>query len=285
MKYPIQKLKKFRFSRRSERLRKRRPIPRIVVPSFFTLMNLFCGFLSIILVADGNLVLGAWLIALAGLFDVLDGIMARLANAMTEFGLELDSICDVVSFGVAPGFLIYKYGLFELGIPGIILSALPPICGAIRLARFNVDAKSAELEDFRGLPIPSQAIIFAAFVVTFIDVPELFEVFEHGVAGVLIPIVIIISFLTVSTIPFDKLPGFDRKSFKTKKAKFLQFIIYLLIIIIFQEYGLMFVLTVYIMKGILRGVWLFWNDKFENGNLIVDDNVTIRQTEDDHLEN
>lgn len=283
MKYPIQKLKKFRFRRRRERQRKRQPIPRIVVPSFFTLMNLFCGFLSIILVADGNLVLGAWLIALAGLFDVLDGIMARLANAMTEFGLELDSICDVVSFGVAPGFLIYKYGLFELGIPGIILSALPLICGAIRLARFNVDAKSAELEDFRGLPIPSQAIIFAAFVVTFIDAPELFEVFEHGVAGVLIPIVIIISLLTVSTIPFDKLPRFDKKSLKTKKAKFLQFIIYLLIIIIFQEYGLMLVLTVYIMKGILRGVWLFWNDKFENGNLIVDDNVTIRRTEDDHL--
>lgn len=283
MKYPIQKLKKLRFRRRRERLRKRRPIPRIVVPSFFTLMNLFCGFLSIILVADGNLVLGAWLIALAGLFDVLDGVMARLANAMTEFGLELDSICDVVSFGVAPGFLIYKYGLFELGIPGIILSSLPPICGAIRLARFNVDAKSAELEDFRGLPIPSQAIIFAAFVLTFIDVPELFEVFEHGVAGVLIPIVIVISFLTVSTIPFDKLPRFDKKSLKTKKAKFLQFIIYLVIIIIFQEYGLMFVLTVYIMKGILKGLWLFWNDKFENGNLIVDDNITIRHTEDDHM--
>lgn len=280
MKYPIQKLKKFRFRRRKERLRKRRPIPRIVVPSFFTLMNLFCGFLSIILVADGNLVLGAWLIALAGLFDALDGVMARLANATSEFGLELDSICDVVSFGVAPGFLIYSYGLNILGIPGIILSALPPICGAIRLARFNVDAKSAEIEDFRGLPIPAQAFMLAAFVLTFVNVPELFEGFEHGVAGILIPIVVIISFLMVSTIPFDKVPRFDKQSFRTKKAKFLQFLVYLLIIIIFQEYGLMLVFSIYILKGLFKGLWLFWNDKFENGNFVVGDDISIEKSED-----
>jgi len=267
MKYPIQKLKKLRF-RRQRSQRKRKPIPRIVVPSFFTLMNLFCGFLSVILVADGNFVLGSWLIVLSGLFDSLDGVMARLANAQSEFGVELDSISDVVSFGVAPGFLIYHYGLNEFGIPGIILSSLPPVCAAIRLARFNVDAKSAELEDFRGLPVPAQAIIFAAFVLTFVNRPEVFEVFEHGVSGVLIPIVVIISFLMVSTIPFDKVPKFDKHSFQTKKAKFLQFLIYLIIIIIFQEYGLMFVLTVYILKGLLRGAWMFWNDELGgNGTL------------------
>jgi CDP-diacylglycerol---serine O-phosphatidyltransferase len=281
MKYPIQKLKKFRFRRRRRR-RKRRPIPRIVVPSFFTLMNLFCGFLSIILIAEGDLVLGAWLIVLAGLFDSLDGVMARLANATSQFGTELDSICDVVSFGAAPGFLIYTYGLHELGIPGILLSALPPICGAIRLARFNVDAKFAELEDFRGLPIPSQAIILAAFVLTFIGRPELFEVFEHGVVGVLIPIVVIISFLTVSTIPFDKVPKFDRQSFRTKKGKFIQFILFLLIIILFKEYGLMFVLTAYILKGLIRGAWIFWNDQMvDNGVILEEEELPVQETGDE----
>lgn len=277
MKYPIQKLKNLRL-RRQRLHRKRRPIPRIVVPSFFTLMNLFCGFLSVILVAEGNFVLGAWLIVLSGLFDSLDGVMARLANAQSEFGMELDSISDVVSFGVAPGFLIYHYGLSEFGIPGIILSSLPPICAAIRLARFNVDVKLAEIEDFRGLPVPAQAIILAAFVLTFVNRPEIFEVFEHGVSGVLIPIVVIISFLMVSTIPFDKVPRFDKHSFKTKKAKFLQFLIYLIIIILFQEYGLMFVLTIYILKGLLMGAWMFWNDELGG-------NGDIRQTSESMTNN
>lgn len=274
MKYPIQKLKKLKLRRRKLRKRKRKPIPRIVVPSFFTLMNLFCGFLSIVLVAEGNLVLGAWLIALAGLFDALDGVMARLANATSEFGIQLDSICDVVSFGVAPGFLIYNYGLQELGIPGIILSALPPLCGAIRLARYNVTANHVVFEDFRGLPIPVHAIMLSAFILTFVDRPELFGGLEHGVVGVLIPVVILLSFLMLSTIPFDKVPRFDRKSFKTKKGKFIQFMIYLLIIIIFQEYGLMFVFTVYILKGLLIGAWLFWTDQFvDNEEIQADDEI------------
>lgn len=274
MKYPIQKLKKLKLRRRKLRKRKRKPIPRIVVPSFFTLMNLFCGFLSIVLVAEGNLVLGAWLIALAGLFDALDGVMARLANATSEFGIQLDSICDVVSFGVAPGFLIYNYGLQELGIPGIILSALPPLCGAIRLARYNVTANHVVFEDFRGLPIPVHAIMLSAFILTFVDRPELFGGLEHGVVGVLIPVIILLSFLMLSTIPFDKVPRFDRKSFKTKKGKFIQFMIYLLLIIIFQEYGLIFVFTVYILKGLLIGAWLFWTDQFvDNEEIQADDEI------------
>lgn len=281
MKYPIQKLKKLKLRRRKLRKRNRKPIPRIVVPSFFTLMNLFCGFLSIVLVAEGNLVLGAWLIALAGLFDALDGVMARLANATSEFGIQLDSICDVVSFGVAPGFLIYNYGLQELGIPGIILSALPPLCGAIRLARYNVTANHVVFEDFRGLPIPVHAIMLSAFILTFVDRPELFGGLEHGVVGVLIPVVILLSFLMLSTIPFDKVPRFDRKSFKTKKGKFIQFMIYLLIIIIFQEYGLMFVFTVYILKGLLIGAWLFWTDQFvDNEEIQADDEIHANSEND-----
>lgn len=267
MKYPIQKQKRIRFSRHERR--PRRPIPRIVVPSFFTLMNLLCGFISIILVAEGNLILGAWLIALAGLFDALDGVMARLANATSDFGIELDSICDIVSFGVAPGFLIYTYGLNSLGIFGILLSALPPLCGAVRLARFNVDAKIGFFDDFRGLPIPVQAIMLAAFVLTFIRTPDLFEQMQFGVATVLLPVVILLSFLMVSTIPFDKLPRFDRESFRYKKMRFLQFATYLTIIILFQEYGLMFVFIVYILKGLVIGAWNFWkNGDSVDGDLI-----------------
>src|SRR5690554_2718359 len=110
MKYPIQrKYHSFKKLQKRKKRKKQRVNKRIEVRSFFTLMNLFCGFLAIISTSQGHLVRGAWLIALAGLFDVFDGLMARLANATSDFGIELDSISDMVSFGVAPGFLIYSW--------------------------------------------------------------------------------------------------------------------------------------------------------------------------------
>ncbi|MEX1063024.1 MAG: CDP-diacylglycerol--serine O-phosphatidyltransferase [Balneolaceae bacterium] len=280
MKYPIQKLQELKLRRRRrkhKRKRKRKPIPRLVVPSFFTLMNLFCGFLSILTVAEGNLVFGAWLIVFAGLFDSLDGVVARLTNATSPFGSELDSLSDVVSFGVAPGFLIYSFALHELAILGVILSSLPPLCGAVRLARFNIDAKDLSFEDFRGLPIPSQAVMLVAFVLTFLNRGDLFSQLQFGVSTVLVPIIVLLSFLMLSTIPFDKLPRFNKLTFKYKKAKFMQFLVYLSMIIVFQEYGLMIVFSVYIIKGLLIGGWLFWNEQFGDEDVMPPEDLPLRQ--------
>ncbi len=257
MKYPVQK---FRFRRKREKRKKRKPIPRIVIPSFFTLMNLFCGFLSIIMVAEGSLIFGAWLIIIAGLFDALDGFMARLANATSEFGIELDSISDVVSFGVAPGFLIYSFVLHELAIIGIILSALPPVCGAIRLARFNVDSKYGDYNFYKGLPIPVQAAMLAGFFLTFTNRLDWFAGFEHGILSFIIPTIVILSFLMVSTIPFDKIPRFDRESVIRYKNRLLLFAAYILIIAIFQDIGLMIAFSFYIVKGIVLGGYVFWKN-------------------------
>ncbi len=264
LKYPIQQTQKLRLKRfggrkgsessSSESHRSRRGIPRIAVPSFFTLMNLFSGFVSLILASQGNLKLAAFLIVLAAMFDALDGVMARLANATSEFGLELDSISDVVSFGVAPGFLAWQYVFQELQITGVILAALPALCGAVRLARYNVDNKEVALDRFRGLPIPAQAIMICSFVLTFMDQKEIFDVFERGVSTVFIPMIVLLSFLMVSTIPFDKLPKLDRDSIRDHRVKLLLFVGYLLIILFFQEYGLMAIFTFYIGKGLIEGI-------------------------------
>lgn len=258
MKYPIQK-KRFK-----KRLRKRKikPIPRVVVPSFFTLMNLFCGFLSILIASQGNLMAGAWLIVLAGMFDVLDGFMARLTNSTSEFGMELDSISDVVSFGVAPGFLVFSFAFNELGIAGILLSSLAPICGAIRLARFNVESKFGENEYFRGLPTPAFAIMLAAFYLTFMNRMDWFEGLNQGVISVLIPVVILLSFLMVSTIPFDKIPKFDRESVKKYKSRIILLGIYFVVIVILQDIGLMIVFSFFILKGLALGLYIFWKQAF-----------------------
>lgn len=270
MKYPVQKWKHFRQRHRRRRKRRnRKPIPKIIVPSFFTLMNLFCGFLAIISIAEGRLFFGAWLIVFAGLFDSLDGFMARLSNATSQFGIELDSISDVVSFGVAPGFLLYSFGLNELPFVGIILSALPPLCGAVRLARFNVDAQFSRPDYFRGLPTPAQALMISAFYLTFFDKLELFDGFKNGINTFLIPIIILLSFLMVSTIPFDKIPNFDKESIKKYKGRLFLFLFYLVLIIIFQEIGLMIVFSAFIIKGLVLGAITFWKEAFsDNGDFI-----------------
>jgi len=214
------------------------------------------------MVAEGKLEIGAWLIVVAGLFDALDGFMARLANATSEFGIELDSISDIVSFGVAPGFLIYTFALSELALLGMILSALPPLCGAVRLARFNVEAKMGETVFFKGLPTPAQAVMLIAFFLTFRNRLEWFTGFEQGINAFLIPIVVILSFLMVSTVPFDKIPRFDRKSLKMYKGRLILFTVYLLVIIIFQDIGLMIVFSFFILKGIFLGIFVFWQQAF-----------------------
>lgn len=265
MKYPIQKWKRFRRRRKRKKKkngRSRRQIPRTVIPSFFTLMNLFCGFLAIISIAEGRLFFGAWLIVFAGLFDALDGFMARLSNATSQFGIELDSISDVVSFGVAPGFLIYSFGLAEMPFVGIILSALPPLCGAVRLARYNVDVQDSPQEYFKGLPIPGQAIMISAFYLTFYNNLELFSGFEYGLNTVLVPLIVLLSFLMVSTIPFDKIPSFDSESIKRHKGKLSLFIFYGILILLFQEIGLMFVFSAFVLKGIVLGGYFFWKEAF-----------------------
>jgi len=263
MKYPIQKRKGFRRKRKRKKDRnKRKQIPRTVIPSFFTLMNLFCGFLAIISISEQQLFFGAWLIVFAGLFDALDGFMARLSNATSAFGIELDSISDVVSFGVAPGFLLYSFGLSNMPFVGIILSALPPLCGAVRLARYNVDAQETRKDYFTGLPIPAQAIMISAFYLTFYNQLEIFKGMEYGLNTVLIPLIVLLSFIMVSTIPFDKIPSFDRKSIQRNKGKIALFIFYGILILFFQEVGLMIVFSAFILKGVLLGAVIFWKEAF-----------------------
>lgn len=268
MKYPIQK-KRFRKRFRKKKLK---PIPKIIVPSFFTLMNLFCGFLSIIMVHEGNFVNGAWLIVLAGMFDAMDGFMARLTNSTSEFGMELDSVSDVVSFAVAPGFFLYNFAFHDLGIIGILLSALAPLCGAIRLARFNVESKITEINYFRGLPTPAFAVIIAAFFLTFRNRLDWFSGFENGVISVLIPVVILLSFLMVSTIPFDKIPKFDRQSIKKYKNRLILLGVYFVIIVFLQDIGLMIVFTFFILKGLALGVYIFWKQAFTDDPDPLEDN-------------
>jgi CDP-diacylglycerol--serine O-phosphatidyltransferase len=124
------------------------------LPNIFTSMNLLLGYLSILASLDGHFDRAAWAILLASVFDTLDGRVARLTNTTSRFGVEYDSLCDLVSFGVAPSLLVYYAALKPFGRLGIAASVTFALCGALRLARFNVLAEVLPKSYFQGLPIP-----------------------------------------------------------------------------------------------------------------------------------
>ena len=147
------------------------------IPNFITSLNLTSGFIAIIFAAHGNLVTASWFILAAMIFDFLDGFSARLLKAYSAVGKELDSLADVVSFGVAPGLIIYFLLSESLSANTIInlnsdalkaalimiIPAIMPVCGAIRLAIFNLD--STQTTTFKGLPIPANALAVISVVI------------------------------------------------------------------------------------------------------------------------
>ncbi len=138
-----------------------------LLPSLFTLGNVLCGFLAIINVIEGSrasMISAAWWIIIAGIFDALDGKVARITGSSSEFGVEFDSIADVISFGVAPAVLIFNYILHEAGKPGYFFAFCFLAAGAIRLARFNISATTGKKNFFTGMPIPAGAGIIATYV-------------------------------------------------------------------------------------------------------------------------
>lgn len=140
-----------------------------VLPNLFTTANLFCGFYSATHAMRGEFIIAAYAIVVAAIFDLLDGRLARLTRSTSKFGAEYDSLCDLVSFGVAPGLLMYLWALGPFGRLGWAAGFLFVTCGALRLARFNVQANIVEKNYFQGLPIPMAAGIVASSVLAFMD--------------------------------------------------------------------------------------------------------------------
>lgn len=255
---PGQKQRRFRERisayRTRQEPRPRPRIPRAAVPSFFTLMNLFSGFIAITQVHEGNFSHACWLIVLAGFFDALDGMMARLTNGTSLFGVELDSLSDVVSFGVAPAYLVYVFGLSEFGALGLIVASLPAICGAVRLARFNISFEGDKKDYFQGLPIPGQAFALVALILNVNDAAW-FSRYSLNNLSVLIPIVIVLSGLMVTNVRFDAIPKPSPSYIRSHPVKSAAFALALLLFVFLQQIGLLIVFAVYIVWGIGRAVY------------------------------
>ena len=176
-----------------------------LVPSLFTLANLFCGYGCVVYATRGDFDTAALLIGIAMIVDMLDGLIARLTNSQSAFGAELDSLADVVSFGLAPAILAFTWGLWPLGRIGWATGFVYVTAAALRLARFNIQATTAgDKKYFAGMPSPAAASVIASTVYLW---P--WGIQDPRAAVPALAVVLVPAFLMVSTIRFRSIKAID----------------------------------------------------------------------------
>ncbi len=219
-----------------------------LVPGTFTMGNVVAGFLSILSAFEGNIIAGCWFIVLAGFLDALDGKVARLSGATSQFGIELDSLADFLSFGVAPAVLVYSIKLNTLGKWGWVISIVYIMAAAYRLARYNLMADAEEKKDFLGLPVPAAALTLVAFII-FSD--RMWGQLEYS--EWLVSMIVLFAFLMVSQVQYDALPDhFDSFQARVK----LVVLVLAGVLAIIQPRLLLFpVMALYILQGMIRELY------------------------------
>jgi CDP-diacylglycerol--serine O-phosphatidyltransferase len=239
----------------------------IVVPSAFTLANLFFGFWSIVSAFNGNYAWAGWFIVMAAVLDMLDGRVARMSNSGTRFGAELDSLVDVISFGVAPALLMYFIEFSSGGRFGWVVCYLFVVCAALRLARYNVQDHRGDSEPpasgFTGMPSPAAGIILATwypFSQTrgYRDSIAYLDLQHQG----LVFLVLLVAALMVSNVRYPKFPRVGFRSLQGWLG--LLFLIGLVVGTIVAPASLFFPLGMaYLLFGVARAIILSLLDKSE----------------------
>jgi CDP-diacylglycerol--serine O-phosphatidyltransferase len=222
----------------------------MVAPNLFTVFNLFLGFFAIVCSTQGRFVTAAWLIIIATVCDMLDGKIARATHSYSNFGVEFDSLADVVSFGVAPAVMIYLAQLNHLGPLGLVISFTLLAAGAIRLARFNTHVSGfTKSHFFEGMPIPSGATLISSFV--------LFS-YHHWqtmrLPGITVILVLMASVLMISTIEFDAMPQFSFRHGRRNTVQMLLLISGLALVLIYREKVLFPLALLFIFVQLSRAV-------------------------------
>jgi len=240
-----------------------------IVPNLFTTGNIFCGFYAIVSVINRNFYHAAWAILAATIFDALDGKVARWTRATSDFGVQYDSLSDLVSFGVAPALLVYVWVLQPFGRIGWLAAFLFVICGALRLARFNVNASDDDGSSFTGLPIPAAATMIASTVIMTKDLLSMDKI--HPLISVMV--VYLLAFLMVSNIKY--------RSFKhlelSRKKSFSILVFAILAIYIIATLPELFIFVIifgYVLDGPLE--WLLLQKKKE---------TVVEKVSEKHLHN
>lgn len=218
-----------------------------ILPNLFTASSIFVGVISIVEASKGHFVLASWLVLLALIFDGLDGRVARMTNTTSQFGVEFDSLADIISFGIAPAMLLYFYVGHEFGRFGILVSALYVIFGAIRLARFNISTAKTDPNVFIGLPIPTAAVFVSMWVLLF----NKYTLQDYSI--VLLFLALSVAILMVSNFRY---PSFKKVQLD-KPMVFKTMIVLVLIaslLYLFSAEGFAIIILAYTLYGPLRAL-------------------------------
>lgn len=229
------------------------------LPNTLTLMNLLAGCLAILLSTKGMLSEASWLLFIAALFDFLDGMTARLLNAYSAIGKQLDSLADVVSFGVAPAFILYELMLMSHGrqhtevfsfelIP--MLSFLLPLFAALRLAKFNIDER--QTDSFIGLPTPAAALLIASLPLIRSQLYEGQSLFYMVVTNTYfyVGIIGILSILMVSELPLFALK-FKSMGWKGNELRWIFLGVSAILLITLQYVAIPFIVLTYLFISLV----------------------------------
>jgi len=215
-----------------------------------TLLNVFLGFAAMVEISKGDYSQATIYIIAAGFFDALDGVTARLLKAASEFGVELDSLCDVVSFGVAPAYMTYHAFFFEYGSFGLLISSLPALTGVVRLARFNSNITGFEDKKyFIGMPIPGGALLIISYI-TFFHVPGVVSG-DYGIYA-MIAVTVLTSLAMVSRIKFDNMPRPTWTYIKENPLKFIIFTVAIVVAIATQGKFIFYFMVSYLLFSSIR---------------------------------
>lgn len=223
-----------------------------ILPNLITAASLFFGFRAIVAVFNGHFHDAAVYILISGVLDGLDGKIARLTGTSSRFGVEFDSMADVIAFGVAPGLLIYVWGLQPFGRFGWVAGFSYVICAALRLARFNIQVATVESKRFNGLATPAAASVIATTVLLF---------YYFGGTGTTKHVTIVITtyilaFLMVSNVKYYSFK--DPSLFKRQPFSIFVAILILLILIVAEHEIMLFILAVgYALSGPIEGILFF----------------------------
>lgn len=244
-----------------------------MLPNLFTSASLFSGFFSLIATFNGNYFYGAVAIIFSTFFDGIDGKVARLTNTTSAFGVEYDSLSDLVSFGVAPAFLAYSVALSTFGRVGWVIAFIYVACAAIRLARFNVQINTIEKSIFNGLPSPAAAGLVTTTILLYVtpsagldeDKKALFSsLIKHPIDLILnkpidfllsqhftiLLLVLIAGLLMISTVKYKSFKNVDM--IKAKPVSFLMFSIIIMSLIVLEPIKVLFaIFFVYTASGLV----------------------------------
>jgi len=215
-----------------------------IAPSLLTTCSIFCGFYSIIATINGRFYEAAVAIIVAGFFDIFDGRVARLMHSSSEFGFHLDTLADVISFGLAPSILIYSWVLKPFGRLGWMAAFLYVICGVMRLARFNTQKRIAKTSQFIGLPIPAAAGLIASTVVFTRDIFSI----EKLEPIVILGLAYLLAFLMVSNIKYPSFKNVDLRDKKPFKI-FFYFVLIVYIIATIPQISFFLIGVTYLLSG------------------------------------